>query len=92
MGWFPVRESDNTVKPENLFFNQPQAIQRAQQGGSNIIRGRRAHESAKGTRKHPHGSVGQPPRIRKADAWRKRLTHNAMLLGWLNGRKVKKGK
>jgi hypothetical protein len=86
MGWFPQRDANNRVPPENLNWpSKPSVI------GPGVNKGKRAHQSMKGTKKHPIPAVGTPGPMRpKTDE--SLLVKNAMVLGWCNGQRLKKGK
>jgi hypothetical protein len=85
MGWFPARDKDNLVPIENLNF--PNRIPTI---GPGVIKGKRAHQTMKGTKKHPIPAVGTPGPMRPRSMYRQ-LSDNALVLGWHDGKRLKKG-
>jgi hypothetical protein len=85
MAWFPVRERNGTVLPENLYFNQPMASAAAISKG-NSIKGKRA-SNGRGT---PHKRALSENRGPAKRHYTKYLAENAMRMGFLNGVKLSK--
>jgi hypothetical protein len=84
MGWFPARDKDNKVPPENL--NWPAPVSRMVTGF--IIKGKRAHQTMKGTRQKPLPPVGTPGYTVKTFA--KLAVENARAVGFYNGQRIQK--
>lgn len=77
MGFYPS-------SPEYLNFPQP-----LKEVGK-MIKGKRAHSSMRGTRKHPGQSSGVATMRRPRTIW-KLLSEQAALKGWHNGVRIHKG-
>lgn len=86
MGWYPARDKNNKVPPENMTFPQ---VPR----NTSVLeyRGKRAHQSMRGTKQKPLPAVGTPGGCaRRPKTMYRILSENAMVLGWHNGKRIRK--